>query len=165
MKVIKSMFAVTCLLAAVENVFAEDNWQFLLETGSSWIECSSYYTSSTADALGCSANPPYEKSTGLIIQLNKKSEPAGLGFHAASTTNNASATPSFDELELEPDVFWTMDNGETLTHSQILISAMMQAHDVELALSPGFDIKPVNLNIENAMTALMVPLRANDPGR
>jgi len=164
MKATRLLFAVTCLLVSVESVLAEGNWQFGLEVGSPWIECNNY-TGSTADALGCSANAFFQKNSRSYVRLNNKPESTVLLKQAASTTNNNSAAPSFDDVDQGSDKFWTMDDGETLNHSQVLVSAMLHSSDVELALRPGVDFKPGDLSSEKAVTAVMVPIRTNDPGQ
>lgn len=162
MKVTNKIFAATLLLVSINNVLADGTWQFSFEVGSPWIECSSGYTGSTADALGCSAGSPTSSITRFNVHPNQlQKHNAGLKL----VTNNAktsSGTPSFEGKVLDSSAFWTFGDGETIGYSQMMVSAMLQRSRNSQFSDPVLDIVPDGLSIEKAITVVMVPQLATE---
>lgn len=162
MKATNKIFAATLLLVSINNVLADGTWQFGFEVGSPWIECSSGYTGSTADALGCPAGSPTLNMTGFNVlpnRLHKHDESLKL---AANTTKTSSGTPSFEGKVLDSSAFWTFGNGETFGYGQMMVSAMLQRSRNSQFSDPVLDIVPDELSIEKAITVVMVPQLATD---
>ena len=134
-----------------------------MEVGSPWIECSSSYTGSTADALGCPADA-LSNNTWL------KDSPKGLPVQDESLTLTAepaiegSDTVLVDVEVANANAFWTLANGENLNYGQVMVSAMLHRSQHDLAVELAIDITPYDLNSEAAVTAVMFPVPANDPG-
>lgn len=162
MKITNKIFAATLLLASFNNVLADGTWQFGFEVGSPWIECSSGYTGSTADALGCSAGSPASSIPRFNVlpnRLQKNNESLEL---AASTVKTSFETPSYDGNGLDSNAFWTFGNGETFGYGQMMVSAMLQRSRNNGFPDLVLDIDPDELINEKAITAVMVPLLETD---